>query len=73
MDFVEGFSKVGGKSVALIVVDRFSKYAHFIALGHPPTRPCLLPKHSLGVLFSFMDFLALLSVSVISFSRVIFV
>lgn len=35
MDFVEGFSKVGGKSVELIVVNWFSKYAHFIALGHP--------------------------------------
>ena len=35
MDFVVGFSKVGGKSVILTVVDRFSKYAHFIPLGHP--------------------------------------
>jgi hypothetical protein len=34
MDFIEGFPKVGGKSVVLIVVDIFSKFAHFIALGH---------------------------------------
>jgi hypothetical protein len=35
LDFVEGFPKVGGKSVILIVVDHFSKYAHFVTLGHP--------------------------------------
>ena len=37
MDFIEGLPKVGGKSVILTVVDRFSKYAHFIAVGHPYT------------------------------------
>jgi hypothetical protein len=37
MDFIDGLPKVGGKSVILTVVDRFSKYAHFIALGHPYT------------------------------------
>jgi hypothetical protein len=37
MDFVDGFSKVGGKAVILTLVDRLSKYAHFIALGHPCT------------------------------------
>jgi hypothetical protein len=37
MDFVEGFPKVGGKSVVLTVVERFSKMAHFIPLSHPYT------------------------------------
>jgi hypothetical protein len=37
MDFVEGVPKVNGKSVILTVVDRFSKYAHFIPISHPYT------------------------------------
>jgi hypothetical protein len=37
LDFIEGMSKVGGKMVILTVVDRFSKYAHFIPLAHPYT------------------------------------
>jgi hypothetical protein len=37
MDFIKGFPKVGGKSVVLTVVNRFSKYDHFITLGHPHT------------------------------------
>jgi hypothetical protein len=37
MDVVEGFPRVNDKSVILTVVDRFSKYAHFVLLGHPYT------------------------------------
>ena len=37
MDFVEGVPRVSGKSVILTVVDRFSKYAHFMPLAHPYT------------------------------------
>jgi hypothetical protein len=37
MDFIEGLPKVGSKSVILTIIDRFSKYAHSITLGHDYT------------------------------------
>jgi hypothetical protein len=37
MDFVEGFSRIYGKSVVLMVIDHFSKAMHLIPLGHPYT------------------------------------
>jgi hypothetical protein len=37
MDFIEGFLETSRKSVILTVVDRLSKYTHFIMFGHPYT------------------------------------
>jgi hypothetical protein len=35
IDFIEGLPKVNDRLVILTVVNRFSKSAHFLSLGHP--------------------------------------
>ena len=47
LDFIEGLPKSKHYNCILVVVDKFSKYSHFIALTHPFT--------AIQVAIQFMD------------------
>jgi hypothetical protein len=37
LDFIEGLPRSGKHNCILVVVDKFSKFSHFLALSHPFT------------------------------------
>jgi len=39
MDFIDGLPTSGSANCIMVIVDKFSKFAHFVPLHHPYTAP----------------------------------
>jgi GTP:adenosylcobinamide-phosphate guanylyltransferase len=57
MDFIEGFLKVRGKSMILTVVDRFSKFVHFITFVHSYSAPLVAKAFFEGIVATWLSVL----------------
>ena len=49
LDFIEGLPMSHGKDTILVVIDRLTKYAHFMSLTHPFTARVVAEKFMEGV------------------------
>lgn len=48
-DFIEGLPNSRGKDTILVVIDRLTKYGHFVALSHPFTAMLIAQEYLNGI------------------------